>query len=1235
MGNKEYKIEVIDAPTNEVIEKDTGGESWWYKNIGTPINESDRQLAKEKASIKEEEYKKYWDGLTEGERFAITRDQTMDEGRPESMTVDTWESLPEWKRAWYVGVKNSPLGETKDVSIGAVIGAKNTFVNAFSLPFEISDALGASDEAAEAFRKAVEYIDPLQPENSTQAIVGVLTQYGVPALSVVSWLNKFSKAPGFWNALGRYARNITAVGVTDAIVSGPGDINLATAFGENYPVPFEQLLTIHEDDSSLVKRVKIGAEMAYVGPVVDTALMIGGGLYRTGRFLTGNADTGKKIEYIDLNGELQSFYTSERTFNAVSKILNDMSSGPRTLEEINATIKLFQGSGIIPPTGAASGSPGLIHLGKLFNSGSYSDVTVRNLLAMNENMDTLLKANGLSDGINSKFLSKEIDARLNDINARIASKTETIENLKGERTGAVSEAQAKLVENQSILKLDLENLRAERKTIEAQVKETFTNDFNAAKEEVLAYLQQVGSFNPGTANQLAHNLDDELINQFAYLTYYKNQLYKNIDVDPNTQTKIVHNLKNMDVGDKDTVFSLLKSDIDNFVKKKDAYDTVVKRIPNDLMNELKTLINPKNKGDLTLSRLEETRALFSKAYKEAIDAGDTVLAERIRASKHQIFTNLYDNISKNTEFSGMADRASAASQWFKTEYAPRFEEGVGSMWAEAFKKRKSGSIYSSSPEQSPLFFLKNDGKGLYINNSSEAGINQLENILNPPKSADGKPLVQEFVDANGNKLNLADKENAVKIVENFFAAKLAQLLSSASTVPRSLQILDKFQLDYNPILQKYPSIAKQIEEYRTTIKEKNAEVITAGEARKSSELAEKENTINQLSNQKDLIEQSKLRDQKNIDSVNASFSEKIDIATEELKLISNEKNNNLNLFSFFINDNPVNAINKAMNSKNPEEALAAIREEVNALNVPEATKGLNEAVSQWLKTQIQTKTRIPTTENVKYQADGQKYKFAADLEGLDGILSNPDKVKALEAAGFSADDIATLGKFSDQLTIIEREFLDVKGDTKAGITDPAQVGRKAKILAASVYGIVKGQGIVALMNLMGGALGISPMKAQTLLLQDAMTHPELALILLKQESEESLNLLKGYITNNYGNIPDAKKEFEENDIEYNIQELEQFNIEPVSQLNTLPDPVNVNVPTANPASRLASANFVSPITENPAMAMNQGTGTIDPNRAALAFGPNDMLAQPRPQQTTQFAAQGGIMNARKPIQRVA
>jgi hypothetical protein len=61
-------------------------------------------------------------------------------------------------------------------------------------------------------------------------------------------------------------------------------------------------------------------------------------------------------------------------------------------------------------------------------------------------------------------------------------------------------------------------------------------------------------------------------------------------------------------------------------------------------------------------------------------------------------------------------------------------------------------------------------------------------------------------------------------------------------------------------------------------------------------------------------------------------------------------------------------------------------------------------------------------------------------------------------------------------------------------------------------------------------------------------------------------------------------------------------------------------------------NTINPASDRFASSM---PGTIDPNRAAIAFGPNDMLAQPRLQQQPQFAAEGGIMNARKPIQRVA
>ena len=59
---------------------------------------------------------------------------------------------------------------------------------------------------------------------------------------------------------------------------------------------------------------------------------------------------------------------------------------------------------------------------------------------------------------------------------------------------------------------------------------------------------------------------------------------------------------------------------------------------------------------------------------------------------------------------------------------------------------------------------------------------------------------------------------------------------------------------------------------------------------------------------------------------------------------------------------------------------------------------------------------------------------------------------------------------------------------------------------------------------------------------------------------------------------------------------------------------NQSAPTVE-GSRLASANIAPPL--------------IDPGRAAIAFGPMDILAQPR------SAAQGGIMSTNKAFQRVA
>ena len=91
--------------------------------------------------------------------------------------------------------------------------------------------------------------------------------------------------------------------------------------------------------------------------------------------------------------------------------------------------------------------------------------------------------------------------------------------------------------------------------------------------------------------------------------------------------------------------------------------------------------------------------------------------------------------------------------------------------------------------------------------------------------------------------------------------------------------------------------------------------------------------------------------------------------------------------------------------------------------------------------------------------------------------------------------------------------------------------------------------------------------------------------------------------------------------------LENFNesssIRPSTNTDNLVKEIpmaNFNPSPVNSASRLSAANIATPITD---------TGPINPNTMAkgsqLFSGPNEIT----------FAAQGGIMNARKPIQRVA
>jgi hypothetical protein len=75
----------------------------------------------------------------------------------------------------------------------------------------------------------------------------------------------------------------------------------------------------------------------------------------------------------------------------------------------------------------------------------------------------------------------------------------------------------------------------------------------------------------------------------------------------------------------------------------------------------------------------------------------------------------------------------------------------------------------------------------------------------------------------------------------------------------------------------------------------------------------------------------------------------------------------------------------------------------------------------------------------------------------------------------------------------------------------------------------------------------------------------------------------------------------------------------------IPPEISRGSPESNRVAS-ANANMFGPVGMG-----REPAGSIDPNRAAFAFGPDDILAQQRPQ----YAAQGGIMSTNKAFQRVA
>ena len=260
---------------------------------------------------------------------------------------------------------------------------------------------------------------------------------------------------------------------------------------------------------------------------------------------------------------------------------------------------------------------------------------------------------------------------------------------------------------------------------------------------------------------------------------------------------------------------------------------------------------------------------------------------------------------------------------------------------------------------------------------------------------------------------------------------------------------------------------------------------------------------------------------------------------------------------------------------------------------------------------------------------------------------HPTLYKALFKIG-KGDEALARNKLT---AILGNETLDLLEDI-AGI----QAGRRVTSdVAASAGGLISGSILNNLMNLrLGNAASLVKYRIAAKILSSTggrawlTSQKQLPSIGMKTSgisvaSKEIFDL----VSEEFENEPELKKiaiqALEDNNREYkerakedkeynekvlqNYKPMEERNVAPTVPVDTAPAPVEnkaeaISAPTVNSASRLASAF-------NPAGMQGMPTGNINPNTmakgAALFNKPGEIT----------FAAQGGIMNARKPIQRVA
>jgi len=547
------------------------------------------------------------------------------------------------------------------------------------------------------------------------------------------------------------------------------------------------------------------------------------------------------------------------------------------------------------------------------------------------------------------------------------------------------------------------------------------------------------SFPSGMKSQASLRLDKNISDELVRVTNQKNDLYKAID--PNLELKIDPNLK-VDVQGID---KSLKEVLKEITSKQGTIDPTPARIKSfsfirDLENYLKGNKIPKNKvigfvpvqqkikpqkeRSLSYGDLQNIRPYLSDAIRESrgdIKLGGEV-ANRLGQLK-EVVDNLVEEIAKRDDAFGQ--RAKRAFDFYKNTFVPKFRTSVGNEFA---RKYKQGAAAIPASQLASKFIYPNKGGAL------EAAEN-----------------LKKIIDGSENEVTAvaAVRDYLISDLANYITGTKGQLIPSR---------INKFIDNYQEILNRFPSIKKEIVEYKNKF----------GQKVKALE----------------------------------DFQQKFDNARGLLS--DKTRLRQLTAAELFLNKNPVQAVATIFSSPNPKQLMQETLSFLKQDKSGDAVEGFKKAISEYIDQSTRGKS-LPGDIDAYY----------IKKSSVESLYNNPSTKAALDLI-YSPQEMKILKDVRDQLVNMDAINAQVISGSP---TQPLQeANNRLRIVLASWYGIVKGRGVFAISKWISNTLGFNPTEVAEKILVDAMLDPELAIKMLQEDLPKNAVPLskwfKTYILNN-------------------------------------------------------------------------------------------------------------------------